>query len=636
MQYNIHFQLFGLVLTTIMLILQIRKRAHKIYMQRAYANLYVAVFISLCFDILSVIMIVEEASFPLTLTKVVCKIYVMSVVYVGFSLWYYAFKEVRKGTNRIVPFWYGVIPYMIQLAIICIFPIHIYREGFIVYTYGVCVVTAYALSVGYMLITLLYLWIFRKTVNRHIAIAILCLAVSWISAGAYQFFNNEKLILGLAMGISMVYMYIQMENPDVYIDNESKAFNSFAYSHYLAKLKRQKKDFWLMAIRVEGLRFVDDNMEASQSRELLKQVSDFLVSFKGKPMSFRTGTAQFNVFFEDEGCMMDAIVAIRERFDSTWLVGNMPFNLNCKIAYLVDAQFTKTPNEIGDIFEYALNECTADKNVVRITDELFAERAEYIEAEKALNYALENDGVRVYYQPVYSVKNDKMQAMEALVRIVDEKGKLIMPNAFIPIAEKTGAILKLGSEVMKQVCDFMQTEKLEKLGVQYIEVNLSVIQCMQKDLAKEFIGIMYEKNIDPNKINFEITETAVIQSERILLQNMEKLMSEGTAFSLDDYGSGYSSLSYVLKFPVNIIKLDREMVWSYFTNPKSAIAMRHEVAMLHELGLEVVAEGVETRQQYIAMQDLGIDYIQGYYFSKPIPKEEVVPFLKNWNSEGKK
>lgn len=267
---------------------------------------------------------------------------------------------------------------------------------------------------------------------------------------------------------------------------------------------------------------------------------------------------------------------------------------------------------------------------IRIDAQVIAERNKKVEAEKALQWALENDSIIVYYQPIYSVVKKRVSALEALVRIKDEDGRMFFPDTFIPLAEKNGMILKLGNIVLSQVCEFMQTRRLYRLGIEYVEVNLSVVQCMQENLSKQFLDIMAEKRVPPYQINLEITETAAVHSKKILLRNMEKLMRVGTTFSLDDYGSGYSSLSYVLQLPVKIIKLDKELVWSYFTNEKSAIAIRHEVSMLHELGLEIVAEGVEDAEQFEAMKELGIDHIQGYYFSKPVPQETLIELLKKW------
>ncbi len=265
-----------------------------------------------------------------------------------------------------------------------------------------------------------------------------------------------------------------------------------------------------------------------------------------------------------------------------------------------------------------------------INAKIVAERTQKKETEKVLKWAMENDALQVFYQPIYSISRGKIQALEALARIVDEDGRMFMPTSFIPIAEDNGMILKLGNSILTKTCEFMHQENITSLGIDYVDVNLSVVQCMQNNMTDMFLDIMAERNIYPSQINFEITETAVLRSEDNLQDHMSKLIKTGSTFSLDDYGTGYSNLNYVLNLPVKTIKFDRKMVTSYFNNKKSAIVMRHEVAMLHELGLAIVAEGVENKQQYAAMKELGIDFIQGHYFSQPVSAHEIIRFLKEW------
>lgn len=344
-------------------------------------------------------------------------------------------------------------------------------------------------------------------------------------------------------------------------------------------------------------------------------------------MVFRTDASSFCIFYTDEDAMMGALDKMQTRFEEVWQVDDLSFSLEFRAAYLADSKLVDSVNELMDILTYFVDD---QEENVRIDARAIVERNRKIEAEKALQWAMDNDTIQVYYQPIYSIAKSKVCALEALVRIEDEDGRMFFPDTFIPLAEKNGMILKLGNSVLRRVCEFMSAQRIERLGIEYVEVNLSVVQCMQEDLAKQFLEIMAEKQVSPYRINLEITETAAVYSEKILMRNMEKLMRVGTTFSLDDYGSGYSSLSYVLQLPVKIIKLDRALVWSYFESEKSAIAMKHEIAMLHELGLTIVAEGVENAEQFAAMKELGIDYIQGYYFSKPVPAGTLLKLLKEW------
>ena len=162
---------------------------------------------------------------------------------------------------------------------------------------------------------------------------------------------------------------------------------------------------------------------------------------------------------------------------------------------------------------------------------------------------------------------------------------------------------------------------------------LSTVQCSEANLADEFIGVMEEYGINPKSVNLEITETSVLENKTILLDNMEKLISYGVTFSLDDFGTGQSNLNYIVDMPVEIVKFDREMVSSYFDNMKAKYVMDAAMHMIHGMGLKIVSEGIETVEQFAHMRELGISYIQGYYFSKPISRQDFVEFINIHNKE---
>lgn len=162
----------------------------------------------------------------------------------------------------------------------------------------------------------------------------------------------------------------------------------------------------------------------------------------------------------------------------------------------------------------------------------------------------------------------------------------------------------------------------------YIEVNLSVVQCNYVNLAEDLIKIMEKYKVDPSYINLEITETASLSAKRILLDNMKSLVKYGVHFALDDFGTGQSNLNYIVDMPVDIVKFDRMMTNSYFENGKAKYVMDAAMQMIHGMNLKIVSEGIETKQQYDAMEHLGINYIQGFYFSKPLPKDQFIAFLE--------
>ena len=268
-------------------------------------------------------------------------------------------------------------------------------------------------------------------------------------------------------------------------------------------------------------------------------------------------------------------------------------------------------------------------NCIILDEEKIAHYKERETTEAMIKAALAEDRIEVFYQPIYSTKEHKFVSAEALARIRDKDGNIVPPGKFIPIAEKSGLISRIGERVFEKTCIFIKENQLrERYGIEYVEVNLSVRQCEDTSLADTYILIMEKHNLDPSCINLEITESASIRRRNNLLKNMEVLIDYGVKFSLDDFGNGESNLNYIVDMPVSIVKFDRDMSQAYFANQKAKFVMEASMHMIHDMELEIVSEGVETKEQMEAIAALGIEYIQGYYFSKPLPAEEFLRFVE--------
>jgi len=299
--------------------------------------------------------------------------------------------------------------------------------------------------------------------------------------------------------------------------------------------------------------------------------------------------------------------------------------------YMPDGGVVYEGDDFFALLKYA-HESVVDRvssDITYIDENMAYDMYKSNEMEKLLENAIANNKVEVFYQPIYSAKEHRFVSAEALVRIRNMKGELVYPGAFIDIAENNGMILKLGEIVFNKVCRFISETPPDTLGIDYIEVNLSVVQCAHRSLAADYMSIMNRYRVSPSMINLEITETASAGAKKILLENMSILRDYGISFSLDDFGTGHSNLNYIAEMPVDIVKFDKQMTQSYFTSKKAKYVMSAATNMAKGMGLEIVFEGIETKEQYQEAERIGIDYIQGYYFSKPLAEEEFRKFMRN-------
>ncbi len=254
--------------------------------------------------------------------------------------------------------------------------------------------------------------------------------------------------------------------------------------------------------------------------------------------------------------------------------------------------------------------------------------------EEILQRAIRENRIEMYYQPIYAVRSGRFRSAEALARLIDPEFGMISPSIFIPAAETLGLIIPIGDAVLESVFRFAAAHDLDALGLDYIELNLSVAQCMQSSLPEKIRSLQEKYGVDPAKINLEITETTFENISEVMLENVNELIGMGYSFALDDYGIGYSSIQRVNHLPLTLIKIDKSMLDESATE-NGRVILEHTVRMMQSIDKQLVVEGAETQSEVEMLERMDCDYIQGYYFSRPLPAEEFVRFLEEKTAGGR-
>ena len=252
--------------------------------------------------------------------------------------------------------------------------------------------------------------------------------------------------------------------------------------------------------------------------------------------------------------------------------------------------------------------------------------------EEILNRAIRENRIEMVYQPICQVATGAYRSAEALARLNDPEYGEIPPAIFIPAAETLGLILPIGDAVLEQVFRFVGEHDLDALGLQYIEINLSVAQCMQSSLPAKILGLQRKYDVDPKRINLEITETTFENISELMQENVSELIRMGYSFTLDDYGIGYSNIQRLNHLPLTLIKIDKSMLDEASAEGSGRVILEHTVHMMQSIDKKLVAEGAETRDIVDVLKQMDCDYIQGFYFSRPLPPDAFVRFLEEHNS----
>ncbi|MBV1786666.1 EAL domain-containing protein [Marinobacterium sp. D7] len=259
-------------------------------------------------------------------------------------------------------------------------------------------------------------------------------------------------------------------------------------------------------------------------------------------------------------------------------------------------------------------------------------RDERLNLERELSTVTENNGFTLHYQPQIELSSRRIVAAEALIRWHHPEHGSIRPDQFIPIAEETGHILTIGEWVLEQACREANSWPVRH-GEQNIRVavNFSAFQFRQPDMAKSVEALLERLQLPPHRLEIEITETALMQDPDTALPILKRLRDKGVSISLDDFGTGYSSLSHLKRFPVNMLKIDQSFICDIPDDRDSVEITRAIIAMTARLNIDVIAEGVETKQQAEFLGNEGCGLVQGYLFSRPLPANELTKLLASPN-----
>lgn len=487
------------------------------------------------------------------------------------------------------------------------------------------------MTVMTILCSLIYCIINARVISYGKLTLLSGLGLVTIIAAIMQMEYFEVAFLDFVISIVLLITYYVAQNPFEMMDNNTHVLNRNMFDELLRADIYNKRSFDLVVLALDDFKIINRSYGVTAGDMLLIQVAQFLQGIDSKNMVYRYGSDQFAVqLIHGKSDLKHTLSMIEERFRHPWIVEGVSAMLSTTVCCVTWPDDGDKYADIVDVIDFSvLSAKKSGKGSIVYAKNLDLQSLRREKAiEKAIDYAIERDTLEVHYQPIFNIEKGCYTSAEALVRIHDDFLGNISPEIFIPIAERNGSILRMGNLIFEKVCKFISENNLQDTTIEYIEVNVSVVQCMQEDFVETLNAIMEKYQVKPCQINLEITETAAVNSIAILQENIERLYRQGISFALDDYGSGYATIGYIHQLPFKIIKLDKLMVWDAFENERAGITLRYTVGMLKELKVHIVAEGVETQEQQSRLSDIGCDYLQGWYYSKAIPPEEFASLIK--------
>ena len=522
-------------------------------------------------------------------------------------------------------------PYAVDVLLIVTTPftkLIFYMDGQHIYQHGRSMPVLYVIAILYVIGSLIRTIRFRENLNRSQRAITYYYSVASLIAITIQMTQSGLMVVQFAIAMAVLLIYLSLENPEDYSNKQLGTYNDMAFVEILSALIRKQQKFSVVGVQVEGLQYISETLGVTSTNQLLTQIADFLQFALGRKRVFYLSGSQFAVLAGGSASAESVVEKIRFRFAKPFHAEDVEISLTVPMCVLSYPETVKTVEDVLEVIGYSLEAAKENgSGVVYANEETLQDVKRELQIVQIMQRALREDKFEVWYQPIHSVEKRRFTSAEALIRLIDDEIGFISPEEFIPLAEKNGLILEIGEFVFREVCRFMTHHRIWQYGIEYIDVNLSVVQCMQERLYETLLHIMDDYHLDYQYINLEITETAAVVSRETLERNMRKLMQQGVNFSLDDYGTGFSNTATIIEYPFHTIKMDKSMVWSAMENQKAMYALKYSMAMIKAMQMEIIAEGVETQEQADALAAMGCDFFQGYFYSKPIRGKEFLQLL---------
>lgn len=539
----------------------------------------------------------------------------------------------RRVPSNIFDKYLWLLPWIISIVLISSSP----WTGFIfsfdtnkIYSRGPYQPFLYFIAFYFVILSIVYFIQDRKIIPLKTLISVYFFLPLSIIPLIIQFLRPELLITNFFIGLSELIILFTILDFGEFIDHGTNIFNKNGLLTQIDVYRKKNNSFTAILLCLDNESFIRQALGIEDYSKLqplivikvLRNINDqcFCAQFEqGKYVQITSDSETADQiiqtiidFFSNPVCFENKELQISVRL--------------CKIEYPSDA------NEISSIYRamYLLsrNGILYPLNTVLSAKDVFKDQeTRRILVLSKLRKALIDNSFIMYFQPIVDTQTNEMVSAEALIRFKDPELGWISPAEFIPIAEQAGIINTIGNLVMNKSCQLLSSIRANGYNLEYIEINLSPVQCLQNNLAQEMLYIVESYGLKASDICFEITETATSSSKEFVQTTIEQLKSAGFLLAIDDYGTGYSNMLNLLAVDFNYIKIDRSILLSAENSNKGLKALNAIVALFNPLSVKMVAEGVETENQLAIIKATEIQYIQGFYYSRPLSPDDFLDYL---------
>lgn len=631
MKYNVDFEICSLIFLVLLIIVSMGKQKLESFQSKEY-RIYLAVtFFNTGLSVITCYTIAYRQYIPLGLNYLLNTLFLMFqgliplifIVYALDKAYQVGHVQKKLAVCMLLPALFCTLLLAGNFWSHCMF--YFDSSG---YHHGTWHSYLYINAIFYSVGTIIYALFMHKVIGKRQSFLICCIVLVGITPTIVQFFIPEVMLAGVGTALSVMLMYFTNENMMIYVDATTLALNREGFRFSIKTMLRKNGQGHVVVVALDNFKIANEIYGMEGGNKLLRMLVANLKKEYREDCVYRFGGDTFAVILDKDAECAKEVDRIHRIVKQKYLLFDSMVELSACIC-LVHLQEQNYDSLIGAI-DYGIMQAKAigKGQVFEVDEQVTKDMRRRAAIEQAIIAAVDEGHMEVHYQPIYDIHTGRIHSMEALARLNVPEYGYVSPEEFILIAEKNGMILQIGLLVLEEACRFISQYRLKNKGIEFVEVNLSVVQCMQHNIHQQIQGVLKKFHIPPSMVNLEITESVAAYSEEQLIRNMARMSLCDITFSLDDYGSGYSNINYLVELPFSIVKIDKYIVWAAMKKVSSRKVLENTITMFKDINLKVVAEGIEDEEMMEMLIGMGVDYLQGYYFSKPVPGEAFIEYIE--------
>lgn len=499
-----------------------------------------------------------------------------------------------------------------------------------VYTREALYPLMYYYGLFYLLLCAVDTLVNRKQIDPKAARAVGEFVLVALAVVGIQMFYNNVLLTGFGIAASIIILLLTVQNPNEKIDLMTKTYEINGLRERLRIIQAKNDPIWLIVLSLDNLKRINHVFGMDAGDGLLIEIAEMLKRTAGLTNVFRFLGDRFAVILRSQRQYDLMLKRIEDYFEAQHSIQNTNYRMSACVCLMPKPVIQKDINYFLSFIDYFIQQAKLQGagTRMRLNDGLIDRYERHRKIEEFLYEAIEKNLFEVYYQPIYSIKMGCFVSLEALLRLRHPELGAISPAEFIPVAEKSGQIAGVDHCSLIKVCQFLSAHReiLPKLA--NVKFNVSPAELLDARLGYNMISIIREYGLNPKGFQFEITETAATQYRGELNTWVKIIKDAGSGLCLDDFGCGYANWNSVLALPFDVVKLDRSMLLSAMRSKEGAALYRNLFSIMTDLNFSCVAEGAETGEDIAYLKALGVNLIQGFYYSKPLCETDLLELLK--------